>query len=278
MTTYVQEVRAGERFEFGKNWSRFLNNLSEPQIAMAEESLKSMLRVESMQGRSFLDVGSGSGLFSLVARRLGARVHSLDFDPHSVACGKELRRRYFPDDDNWTIEEGSALSPEYLSTLGRFDVVYSWGVLHHTGAMWQGLNNVVGCVAPGGLLFIAIYNDQGRASRIWTAVKKIYNRTPRPLRFLISWPVFARMFLIGDFIRFRPFHSIRAYSQNYRGMTAWRDVVDWVGGYPFEVAKPDEIFEFYADRGFELRTLKTTYSHGCNQFVFQRRSETKSHS
>lgn len=271
MTTHAQEVRTGERFEFGKNWTRFLEKLTAEQIAVAEQSLKKMCRVESLQGRSFLDIGSGSGLFSLAARRLGARVHSFDYDPYSVACGKELRRRYFPDDERWTIEEGSALNPAYLSKLGCFDIVYSWGVLHHTGAMWQALGNIAGCVAESGLLFISIYNDQGMSSRIWTAVKRTYNRTPRPLRFLISWPVFARMFLIKDFILLRPFHSIRTYGKDSRGMTAWRDVVDWVGGYPFEVARPEEIFDFCTQRGFQLRKLQTCYgSHGCNQYVFQR--------
>src|ERR1700704_486469 len=116
MSSHALEIAQGKRFEFGKNWSRFLTLLDDSRIARAEESLKMMLQVEDLEGKSFLDIGSGSGLFSLAARRLGARVHSFDYDPHSVACTRELRSRYFPDDPQWTVEQGSALDEEYLKT------------------------------------------------------------------------------------------------------------------------------------------------------------------
>src|ERR1051325_1002529 len=164
---HAQEVAAGERFEFGRNWSRFLETLTDREIAQAENSLRKMLGVDTLAGQSFVDIGSGSGLFSLAARRLGARVHSLDYDPHSVACTAELRRRYFPNDTEWTVEEGSALDADYVASLGSFDMVYSWGVLHHTGAMWQALDHAQRPVAAGGKLFVAIYNDTGSQSARW---------------------------------------------------------------------------------------------------------------
>src|SRR3712207_1360016 len=181
-STHAAEVARGDRFEFGENWSRFLELLDDGRIARAEESLKTMLEVESLEGKSFLDIGSGSGLFSLAARRLGARVHSFDYDPQSVACTMELRRRFFPEDSDWKVEEGSALDAEFVSSLGKFDVVYSWGVLHHTGQMWKALENVDALVAPGGKLYIAIYNDTGTQSARWKWIKRTYNRLPRFLR------------------------------------------------------------------------------------------------
>ena len=165
MSSHAIEIAEGGRFEFGKNWARFLALLDDERIARAEQSLKTMLEVESLEGKSFLDIGSGSGLFSLAARRLGARVHSFDYDPNSAACTQELRRRYFPGDERWKVEEGSALDAGYVRSLGQFDVVYSWGVLHHTGRMWDALDNARLPVAPGGRLFVAIYNDQGSRSR-----------------------------------------------------------------------------------------------------------------
>ncbi|MEO8006210.1 MAG: 50S ribosomal protein L11 methyltransferase, partial [Betaproteobacteria bacterium] len=118
----TREISQGARFEFGSNWARFLGVVNEERIAEAEKSLTEMLGTERLDGKRFLDIGSGSGLFSLAARRLGADVHSFDFDPQSVACTIEMKRRYRPGDLQWTIELGSALDQTYLESLGNFDV------------------------------------------------------------------------------------------------------------------------------------------------------------
>lgn len=275
MTDHAREVARGWRFEFGANWEQFLKVLDDDRIGLAEQSLRAMLGVDNLEGKRFLDIGSGSGLFSLVARRLGATVCSFDYDPQSVACTTELRRRYFTDDPDWIVEQASALDTTYLEALGEWDIVYSWGVLHHTGAMWQALENVSSLVSPGGTLFVALYNDQGVMSSVWLTVKRTYNRLPKGLRWLVLGPALIRLWgprSIYDLLSGKPFHTWRHYSEHgVRGMSAWRDVVDWVGGYPFEVAKPEEVFNFYRDRGFRLVQLETCGgSLGCNQFVFTR--------
>jgi len=269
------EVSAGERFEFGENWARFGLGRGDESIRDAERSLEQMLQPPPISGKSFLDIGSGSGLFSLAARRMGAHVRSFDYDPASVSCTKALRDRFFPDDGNWRVEEGSILDDDYVESLGKFDIVYSWGVLHHTGEMWKALENAARLVRDGGTLFIAIYNDQGRSSRIWSKVKRAYVKLPRPLRWVVLYPAAARLWgptMVRDMLRGRPFQTWRSYGKSMmRGMDPWRDLVDWVGGYPFEVAKPEQIFDFYRDRGFELQRLSTCAGGlGCNEFVFRK--------
>ena len=184
-TTHAKEVARGDRFEFGKNWHRFLATIDDERIATAEKSLCDMLGVTSLDGAALLDIGSGSGLFSLAARRLGARVHSFDFDPQCVACTHELRLRYSPDDHQWHVAEASVLDEQYITSLGPFDVVYAWGMLHQTGDMWQAIDNASSAVADDGQLFISIYNDQGGKSNRWRTIKRVYNRVPRPIQWLM---------------------------------------------------------------------------------------------
>lgn len=276
---HSKELKSGDRFAFGSNWARFLRDLSDSQIMEAKHSLQRMLKVDDLRGKRFLDIGSGSGLFSLAARRLGAVVRSFDYDPESVACTEHLRQMNDPTDAEWKVETGSVLDENYLRTLGTWDVVYSWGVLHHTGRMWDALGSVSPLVAPGGLLFIAIYNDQREVSNWWRWLKRTYNHLPSPLQLpytvVVMGPLEVLRFVATTARTRDPrayFRAISAYAKdNKRGMSYWHDLVDWIGGYPFEVASPEAIFEFYRERGFELLGLKTCGGRwGCNEFVFRR--------
>jgi len=277
MDMNAAEIARGERFEFGQNWSQFLADIDDDRIQRAESSLKHMLQVESLASKSFLDIGSGSGLFSLAARRLGARVHSFDFDPKSVFCTRELKNNYFQDDESWKVQEASVLDKEFMKSLGQFDVVYSWGVLHHTGQLWPAMENAQERVAPGGKFFIALYNDTGSQSARWHWIKKTYNGLPGALRtpfaILVTIPGELKL-MASSVLTLNPGRYVDSWT-NYRrnrGMTKWRDIIDWVGGYPYEVSKPDEVFDFCQARGFTLTKLRCgNVGLGCNEFVFEKK-------
>jgi len=272
MSNFEKEVNEGQRFQFGKNWQDFLSTLTDERIRTAETSLKEMLSFEHLTDKTFLDIGSGSGLFSLAARRLGAKVYSFDFDPSSVTCTQKLRSRYFTNDPNWIIKEGSVLDEKFLQSLDKFDIVYSWGVLHHTGNMWKALENSASLVKNNGILFIAIYNDQGKKSKFWRRIKKIYcsgriGKTALSISFI---PYFFSRALFSSVYRRK--NVFTSYKKN-RGMSITHDWFDWLGGYPFEVASVEDIFNFFQERAFVLSNIKTTNGLGNNQFVFTKKIE-----
>jgi 2-polyprenyl-6-hydroxyphenyl methylase/3-demethylubiquinone-9 3-methyltransferase len=191
-----------------------------------------------------------------------------------VACAHAIRERFARDDPAWTIDEGSVLDRAYVESLGRFDVVYSWGVLHHTGALWQAMDNAASTVAPGGQLFVAIYNYQPLWTRVHTSVKRAYVASPRPVRWLLaaaSLGFNAARGTAKDLLLLRdPTARYRNYNR-LRGMSWWHDQLDWIGGYPFEAAQPAAVEAFYSQRGLALER-KTTCGRrpGCNEFVFRR--------
>lgn len=270
-------------FAFGKNWARFLATLNEDRIRAAESSLRNLLRRDGLSGSTFLDAGSGSGLFSLAAYRLGAEVTSFDVDADAVVCTEKMKRRYGNEDKRWRVVSGSLRDQSFLESLGEFDFVYCWGVAHHTGDMWTAIKNLVPLVKKGGSLVLAIYNDQLYISRAWRGVKQLHQRLPVLLRpsyigvigiaaFMKRLAVTVMACLLRMLTLRNPFVPLTnwATETQSRGMHGWYDLVDWVGGWPFEVARPEEVFRFLRDHGFVLQELTTSVGHGCNEFTFAR--------
>jgi 2-polyprenyl-6-hydroxyphenyl methylase/3-demethylubiquinone-9 3-methyltransferase len=260
-------------FSFGKNWQAFLKKYNSSRLEQAVRSLARFLQMASLEGKTFLDIGCGSGLFSYSAYKLRAeRIVSFDVDPDSVACCRILHAKAQAP-ASWQILKGSILDPDFIASLGYFDIVYSWGVLHHTGKMWAAIRQAAALVNAGGYFYIAIYNkvEGCLGSLFWHKIKRLYNRGSWIVKYTFIMAQIVSYFII-DILKFRnPVTRIIKYKKD-RGMDWVTDVKDWLGGYPYEFASAGEIIRFMQAhcKDFSLVNTEIDKGLGCNSYLFIR--------
>jgi SAM-dependent methyltransferase len=263
-------AKEAAQFKFGENWASYSALIEAPQIKEAEAGLLKLIPADELRGASFLDIGCGSGLHSLAAARLGATVTAIDRDSDCIRTTDALLGKH------GVAGRTLCVSVFDAGPLGAFDIVYSWGVLHHTGAMWPALERAASYVRPGGLLAVALY----RATRLdgfWTLEKRLYSQAPRPIQ-AVARAGYRGLYRMANVLRGR---DHRAFLKNYRtsrGMDFDHDVHDWLGGYPYETASaPDvaatmEQLGFSPERAFVQPKPIGVMGSGCDEYVYRRKS------
>jgi len=260
-------------FEFGENWRSYARTIDQKRVDCAIEGIKKLFP-RGLAGRTFLDIGCGSGLHSFAALSLGAAyVLAIDIDENSVSTARALLSGRAAH-SNWDTKNVSIFDAS-ADELGQFDVVYSWGVLHHTGDMWRAIDCATKFVSLGGRFAIAIYSAT-TCDNLWKAEKKFYARAPR----FVQWTI--RQAYMGAFLTARTLRSWESpitYIRNYpkmRGMNFSHDVHDWLGGYPYETSTAAEIRDrvccmgFAEERSFPLPKTLGLFGSGCHEFVFRK--------
>jgi SAM-dependent methyltransferase len=262
------------RFGFGKNWAEFIDaHFNEERIQEAQDHLLRFLHLPSLEGRTFLDIGCGSGLHSLAALRAGAkRIVSFDYDPDSVRTTQHLRA-FAGEPSHWTVQQGSVLDKIFMGTLEPADVVYSWGVLHHTGQMWQAIENAAQTMKPDGVFYIALYTTDVHLDptpEYWLRIKRTYNNAGAWKKRAMEWQYAWRATILPELRCGRnPLRTIRNYADS-RGMSYWTDVRDWLGGYPMEFAGIEETKKFCRDR-LGLEMLNISAGQANTEYLFRQR-------
>ncbi|CAO3441358.1 methyltransferase domain-containing protein [Azospirillum endophyticum] len=266
-----------ERFAFGKNWSDYIaKHFSEERLALSQKELLQFLGVADLKGLSFIDIGSGSGLHSLAAFRAGAeRIHSFDYDPLSVETTRQLWRMA-GEPAHWTVERGSVLDRAYLERLGRFDIVYSWGVLHHTGAMWQAVRNLAPLIKRPGRVYLALYATEKHddpTPSYWLDLKQRYNRAGwLQQRFMEVGYIWR--FLCGRSIRLLlAFPRMVVEHKQLRGMNLYTDIKDWLGGWPMEFAAAHEVAEIASEQ-LGLEAVQVQLGKANTEYLFTTRGDS----
>ena len=256
------------RFKFGKNWKSYSRNINNETINVAQDSIKEFLKLDNLKGLKVLDAGCGSGIFSLASYNLGAKIiHSIDLDPICIETTKRLKEKFVNKiKDNWSINIKSILELNQKECYD-YDIVYSWGVIHHTGNLDLAFDNLYKSVRIGGLLALSIYNDQGWLSKFWLIVKRIYNTNK--LSMLLILLLFMPYFIFKSTITF-----LLLGKKQRRGMNIINNIIDWLGGYPFEVRSPYALIKYANKYNLKLIKINTVGNkHGCNEYLFRKYDE-----
>jgi 2-polyprenyl-3-methyl-5-hydroxy-6-metoxy-1,4-benzoquinol methylase len=255
-------------FRFGENWRSFSTLIDEPRIAEAVRGLQKLISAEDLEGKRFLDIGCGSGLSMVAALRLGAtEVVGTDIDPDSILAARDVLSR-FAATKAWHLRRCNVFDME-SNAFGIFDVVYGWGVLHHTGDMWSALIKTGTLVKQNGLLVLALYHKTPMC-RFWRIEKRFYANAPawqqRVVRSLYKGTLALRLIMSGQ-------HSNK-YS---RGMDRHHDVHDWLGGYPYESTLPQQVVQRLENNGFAIEKVLENCAGsvgllgtGCDEYVARR--------
>ena len=252
------------KFSFGRNWLSYVEQMTDHDVTEAMDDIRRMLGPGRVEGKTVLDVGSGSGIHSLAFFRLGAAsVRSFDADAQSVAATRDLWEKEGRP-GAWTVEKGSILDDSWTGTLGRFDIVYSWGVLHHTGAMWRAVDQTAQLVASGGTLWIALYTKGGKYPN-HLALKQRYNDAPVPVKRLYEMKQVARLVYVQ--VR-QGKNPLRWNKRTSRGMNTYIDIVDWLGGLPYEVASVDEVLVRLRKHSLVAERIDAKGEGSCSSYVF----------
>lgn len=270
-------TKSESHFAFGENWSAYSRLIDKERIAAAELHLARLLGVHDLSGKRVLDIGSGSGLHCLAALRLGAgSVLAIDIDAQSVATTRETLSRFAPS-LSWAVCEASVFDLK-SSELGEFDIVYSWGVLHHTGDLHRAIASAAGLVAPGGWLALALYR------RIWMdwlwKLEKRWYAQASPLAQAWVRKIYSTAFNTKLRATGRSPTKYRNEYFHKRGMSFEHDMHDWLGGWPYESISSTELHAQLTREGFRLMAGHDTaavrsrtvglFGTGCGEYLYER--------
>lgn len=262
-----------ERFGFGKNWLEYIKkNLSPEKVEISRNHLLGFLGEKDISGKTFLDIGCGSGLHSIAALQAGAdQIYSFDYDPKSVEASKFVKEKIAYSNKNWTIERGDVLDDSYMEALPKFDIVYSWGVLHHTGDVWHAIRNAASRVKKGGLFYIALYSadvEMERPPEFWLEMKKKYVSSGWLKRQYYDWWYVWTFYMHKKISNYPAFLKRARDYKEIRGMNIITDVRDWLGGWPMEYVYDAHAIDFCEKLGFRLEKIVTGQAN--TEFLFVR--------
>lgn len=240
-------------------WTEYI-----PEYDASEKHWLLFFTPDEVKGKSVLDSGCGTGIFSIIFAKNGAgQVTGIDISPGSLGTAEGLKQKFGL--SNARFEQQDMLHLPYPDAC--FDIVWAWGTVHHTTDPLGAIDGLIRVLKPGGSILLAIYKKT-KVTWIHEAIRKTLVRTPRR-----SWNALAKiMAFFGTPIVW----TFKRREKARQGETLSELILDWYFVPIRHYYKPDEIRTFLEGKGFKIENYLAHSGrfNSSSNFIFKARKPT----
>ncbi len=216
-------------------WTEYI-----PEYEASEKHWLLFYSPEEVKGKTVLDAGCGTGVFSIIFARNGAaKVTGIDISPGSLGTARGLKEKFGLANAEFQQQDMLHLSFRDAS----FDIVWAWGTVHHTTDPLGAITELIRVLKPGGSLFLAIYK-QTSVTWIHEIIRKTMIRTPR-----WSWNVLAKA---GAFMLTPVVFLFKRRQKSRKGEKLSELILDWYFVPIRHYYTPEEIRVFLERKKFRI--------------------------
>jgi ubiquinone/menaquinone biosynthesis C-methylase UbiE len=237
-------------------WTEYI-----PEYEASEKHWEIFYAAEEVQGKSILDAGCGTGIFSIIFANKGAdQVTGIDISEGSLHTAQSLKEKFGLKNAEFEKQDMLALPFPDRS----FDIVWAWGTVHHTTDPFKAIDELIRVLKPSGSILLAIYK-RTRLTFIHEIIRKILVRTPRK-----TWKVLAKILAI--FLSPVIF-LLKKREKSRKGEKLEELIIDWYFVPIRHYYKPGEIKNYLEERGFSVEKFLPASGRfdSTSNFIFKAR-------
>jgi ubiquinone/menaquinone biosynthesis C-methylase UbiE len=237
-------------------WTEYL-----PEVEASENHWKIFYSGEEVKGKSVLDAGCGTGIFSIIFATNGAgRVTGIDISEGSLQTARGLKKKFNLENADFQKQDMLALPFSDES----FDIVWAWGTVHHTTDPFRAITELLRILKPSGSILLAVYK-RTRLTFLHEIIRKTLLRAPRK-----TWKGLARVmaFFLSPVI-----FLFKKREKSRRGEKLEELIIDWYFVPIRHYYKPEEIRGFLEERGLVIEKYLPASGRfdSTSNFIFKAR-------
>ncbi|MFQ6107920.1 MAG: class I SAM-dependent methyltransferase [Candidatus Aminicenantales bacterium] len=235
-----------------------------PEYAASKKHWALFFDPEEVLNKSVLDAGCGTGVFSIIFARMGAlSVVGIDISKRSLERAQRQADQLGL--QNATFQKVNMLRLPFTDAC--FDIVWSWGSVHHTADPFGCLAELIRVLKPGGSLLVAVYRRTG-LTFLHETLRKGLIRLPSKY-----WIPFSRFLSL---VAAPGISLFKKRDKSRKGEKLEQLLFDWFFVPIRHSYLPEEIKSFLVKRGLVIKKYLPFSGrfNSTSNFIFKARKQT----